>query len=85
MKTRNKWTALILLGALVLSLLTGCAGTTANDGTPATTPEGPQGEAQQDAGVQIPDGALVIAEQGMFSAGGTVLKSDGTFDVSNYL
>lgn len=27
---------------------------------------------------------LVIAEQGMFSAGGTVISSDGTFDVSNY-
>lgn len=31
-----------------------------------------------------PEGALVIAEQGMFSAGGTVITSDGTFDVSNY-
>ena len=50
----------------------------------ATTPDGPQGETQQDAGSQLPDGALVIAEQGMFSAGGTVLTSDGTFDVSNY-
>ena len=48
MKTRNKWTALILLGALILSLLAGCAGTPANDGTPATTPEGPQGETQQE-------------------------------------
>ena len=28
--------------------------------------------------------ALVIAEQGIFSAGGTVIESDGTFDVSNY-
>lgn len=27
---------------------------------------------------------LVIAEQGIFSAGGTVISSDGTFDVSNY-
>lgn len=27
---------------------------------------------------------LTIAEQGIFSAGGSVLKSDGTFDVSNY-
>lgn len=29
-------------------------------------------------------GALVIAEQGIFSAGGNVIASDGTFDVSNY-
>ena len=28
--------------------------------------------------------ALVIAEQGIFSAGGTVVTSDGTFDVENY-
>lgn len=27
---------------------------------------------------------LTIAEQGIFSAGGTVIQSDGTFDVSNY-
>ena len=30
------------------------------------------------------EGVLTIAEQGMFSAGGTVIQSDGTFDVSNY-
>ena len=28
--------------------------------------------------------ALVIADQGIFSAGGTVTQSDGTFDVANY-
>ena len=28
---------------------------------------------------------LKIKEQGMFSTGGSVLRSDGTFDVSNYL
>ena len=43
MKTHNKWMALILLGALVLSLLAGCADTPFNDGTPAPAPEGPQG------------------------------------------
>ena len=48
MKTHNKWMALILLGALVLSLLAGCADTPPNDGTPAPAPEGPQGEAQQE-------------------------------------
>ena len=48
MKTHNKWMALILLGALVLSLLAGCADTPSNDGTPAPAPEDPQGEAQQE-------------------------------------
>lgn len=54
MKTRNKWTALILLGALVLSLLTSCAGTPANDGTPVTTPEGSQGGTQQNTPDAVP-------------------------------
>lgn len=48
MKTHNKWMALILLGALVLSLLAGCTDTPSNDGAPAPAPEGPQGEAQQE-------------------------------------
>ena len=48
MKTHNKWMALILLGALVLSLLAGCADTPTNDETPALAPKGPQGEAQQE-------------------------------------
>ena len=30
------------------------------------------------------EGPLRIAEQGIFSAGGTVIHSDGTFDVSSY-
>ena len=77
----KKWLSLALAGAMSLSLLAGCD-TPPNDGTPAQTPGGPQGEAQQEA--VLPDGALVIKEQGMFSAGGTVLTSDGTFDVSNY-
>ena len=36
------------------------------------------------AGGQTSSDALVIAEQGLFSAGGTVIQSDGIFDVSNY-
>lgn len=52
MKTHKKWMALILLGALVLSLLAGCTDTPSNDGTPAPAPEGPQGEAQQEPGAK---------------------------------
>ena len=84
MKTRTKLRNIILAGVLALSLLAGCAGTPANDGAPSPAPEGPQSEAQQEPAAQVPEGALVIAEQGMFSAGGTVITSDGTFDVSNY-
>ena len=95
MKTHRKWITLILSGALVLSLLAGCAGTPAGGETPGAVPEDPRDEApqetevpreetRQDTEAPVSDGALVIAEQGMFSAGGTVLRSDGTFDVSNY-
>ena len=82
MKTYKKLISFALLGALVLSLLAGCNGTPAasTDDSDSTNPP----SAPQDAVVQIPDDALVITEQGMFSAGGTVLTSDGTFDVSNY-
>ena len=33
---------------------------------------------------QASSSTLRIKEQGMFSAGGSVLQSEGTFDVSNY-
>ena len=58
MKTRNKWTALILSGALALSLLAGCAGTPASDETPANastptaTSEGSQREPQREPEVE---------------------------------
>lgn len=61
MKHKFRWTAMIASGVLALSLLAGCGDSPANDGTPATVPEGPQGEVEN----EIPDGALVIAEQGM--------------------
>ncbi len=70
MKHKFRWTAMIVSGVLALSLLAGCGDSPANDGTPATVPEGPQGEVEN----EIPDGALVIAEQGMFSSGGTVTE-----------
>ena len=67
MKHKNKGLALVLSGALALSLLTGCSETAS----------------ENDAAAADAD-ALVIADQGIFSAGGTVTQSDGTFDVANY-
>lgn len=84
MKSKNRLTALLLGGAMVLSLLAGCAGTPVNDGAPAAAPNGPQGEARQEAEAQIPEGALVIAKQGIFSAGGITVTSEGTFDPENH-
>ena len=77
MKHSRKWTALALAGALTLSLLTGCAGNDAPN-TPALSP------APEETAAQTDSDALMIAEQGIFSAGGTVISSDGTFDVANY-
>ncbi|MCI9511101.1 MAG: alpha/beta fold hydrolase [Oscillibacter sp.] len=84
MKSKNRLTALLLGGAMVLSLLAGCAGTPVNDGAPAAAPNGPQGQARQEAEAQIPEGALVIAKQGIFSAGGITVTSEGTFDPENH-
>ena len=80
MKQTRKWLALALAGALSLSLLAGCAGNhTPDASSSSSTPQ----ETQEPA-AQADSDALVIAEQGIFSAGGTVIESDGTFDVSNY-
>lgn len=57
-------TALFLCGAMSLSLLSGCGSIV-----------------QQNSGAADADsGALSIAEQGIFSAGGIAVTSDGTFD-----
>ena len=78
MKKMKRIWALLLTAATILSLLAGCS----------STPSQPMGDNNASPTVQpneppYPD-ALVIAEQGVFSAGGTVLTSEGTFDVSNY-
>ena len=80
MKHTHKWLALALAGVLTLSLLAGCTG---ND-TPSASASSSTPEKTQETVTQTNSDALVIAEQGIFSAGGTVISSDGTFDVANY-
>ena len=80
MKQTRKWLALALAGALSLSLLAGCAG----NNTPDASSGSSTSQETQEPAAQADSDALVIAEQGIFSAGGTVIESDGTFDVSNY-
>ena len=74
---KSRFAALLLAAIMTLSLVA-CgqqpAENTASTSEPETIVEQPS----------IPEGVLAIAEQGMFSAGGTVLTSEGTFDVSNY-
>ena len=78
MKQTRKWLALALAGALSLSLLAGCAGNNTPD---ASSSSSTSQETQEPAAAQTDSDSLVIAEQGIFSAGGTVIESDGTFDV----
>ena len=80
MKKAKPISALLLAAAMLLSLLAGCAGTPSQPAGDNSTPP----TVQPNEPVNPYPDALVIAEQGMFSAGGTVLTSDGTFDVSNY-
>ena len=79
MKKTKPISALLLAAAMLLSLLAGCAGTPSQPAVDNSTPP----TVQPNEPVNPYPDALVIAEQGMFSAGGTVLTSDGTFDVSN--
>lgn len=87
-KTLHKTTALFFSGVLSLSLLAGCTGkpsastdvpasSTYASSTSASASSQPQSEAA------VSSNAMVIAEQGVFSAGGVTLKSDGTFDPEN--
>ncbi|MCD8082829.1 MAG: alpha/beta fold hydrolase [Clostridiales bacterium] len=89
-----KKTTALLLSALLSVNLIGCStGTTTTQQTQAAETETVQQEETAEAeetqseaaeASAESDGSLVIAKQGMFSAGGTVVTSDGTFDVSNY-
>lgn len=85
MKGSNKLLSLALAATMAISLLAGCS-----NNQPASSPSSsipsqsqPASEPPQDTAPQIPDGALVIEDQGVFAAGGIVLTSDGTFDPVN--
>ena len=71
---------LLLTAAMILSLFAGCGDTNSvswasQDSSAAQT----QGADTLPAS-QLPEGALVIQEQGNFSAGGTVVTSEGEFN-----
>ena len=87
MKHTKKWLSLALAGVLSLSLLAGCSSGTpssSSSGSSADLSSGGADASQVQEETPSDSDALVIAEQGIFSAGGTVIQSDGTFDVSNY-
>lgn len=70
MMKNKKWAALALSSVMALSVLTGCAGVTSSSKTT---------ESQTNI-TESTSTVLRIAEQGIFSAGGTTLTSDGTFN-----
>lgn len=75
---KNKWVVAVLITSLAFTI-TACG----NDKTVYDTTE----DTSSVVSVQTEEkqgNVLTIAEQGIFSAGGTVIQSDGTFDVSNY-
>lgn len=83
MKHTRKWTAFVMACVMALALLAGCA--TSNPPANSNPPSEPQDE--QQAVPQIPEDTLLIADQGMFSSGGTVTDPlPGTFDeTTNWL
>lgn len=84
MKTTQKWIALALAGTMSLMLFAGCGNQT-TPGSAGSTPSGSQVQSQQEA--QLPEGVLIIKEQGMFSSGGTVTEPvEGEYDpTTNWL
>lgn len=83
MKHTRKWTAFVMACVMALALLAGCA--TSNPPADSNPPSEPQDE--QQAVPQIPEDTLLIADQGMFSSGGTGTDPlPGTFDeTTNWL
>ena len=80
MRNPKKIAALILCGVMSVSLLAAC---TSNTGIATATQTAPQAT-EVTASVEEPESTnLVIAEQGIFSAGGITVTSDGIFDPEN--
>lgn len=84
---KNKITTLVLC-AVLLGSLTACSDNSSDSSsessniTVSTTSE--TSETSEPEKEENTADVLIIADQGIFSAGGTVMQSDGTFDVSNY-
>ena len=78
----RKAAAVALAAAMLAVTLAACGSAPA-----ASQSAAPQSQSQSQSSQEEQsqdDGVLRIAEQGIFSAGGTVISSDGTFDVANY-
>ena len=80
----RKWMRIAAVVAAGMVFVSGCGSTTgATTGTTTAQTEAESESSTEeiaDNESSEQDGALVIAEQGIFSAGGTTLTSDGTFN-----
>lgn len=74
----QKGLALILTGALSLALLAGCSRAPDASTTPAPAPS--ESAESQPVRKETSSDVLMIAKQGIFSAGGITVTSDGTFN-----
>lgn len=90
---RKKLSTFLVMSIIAASLMAGCGANEAeSQGTSTTTAQESVQETETNTEINTEteesDGSdsnyLSIAEQGIFSAGGSVIESDGTFDVSNY-
>ena len=78
---QKRFLSAVLTGAMTVMLFAGCGSNTQTD-TRAENTVSEQVE-ETEAVSSETSGALVIAEQGIFSAGGTTIVSDGEFDPEN--
>lgn len=89
---RKKLSALLAMSIITASLMAGCGANEAESQDTSTTAQESVQETETNTEVNTEteesdasdSDYLSIAEQGIFSAGGSVIESDGTFDVSNY-
>lgn len=94
MMHKNKATQFVATAVLTMSLLSGCSSNTAVTENQAPVPEETAtedaasteiaGTDKDSAETNSSSDSLVITEQGMFSAGGITVTSDGTFDPENH-
>lgn len=87
MTKKHRITALTITGTMLLSLFAGCSGTPTASGDKTDTNQAAQTEQNQQTDqpdTSVSSDVLMITEQGMFSAGGTVVASEGTFNPENH-
>ena len=86
---KKKLMCFLMAGTVTMALLTGCGNSTqanaaaSRSETAEATEEAQTTESETESEPTGDTGVLVIAEQGLFSAGGITVTSDGTFDPGN--